>query len=342
MLSASARPTLRKGASDSRCVSIAVVALLAVCRPALAQNVAACNAAYERADLLIHGPDAGNLLDARESARTCAETSCRPWMIKDCTQWLADLDRRIPSVVFLAKDDRGNDVTDVTVSEGDQVIARRLDGRAIEMNPGERTFVFVGPGGPRVERRSLIREGEKDHVVEVRLDVADAPGGASPAGRAQGVPDGTEGSTGNAGLEDHSSARASASRGRLDVAGTSSRPQEIPWHTLGYAVSGAGAIGLALGSILGAIAIVDNGASNANGHCTEGCDADGASLRRRAVDEANASTIACALGAVLLAPGLSLLVIAPSAQKPSSPANAVRWAPVVTSSTVGWAFHGVF
>jgi hypothetical protein len=321
---------------------MAVVAVLFACPPALAQDIATCNAAYERADLLIHGPDAGKLLEARENVRTCAGTSCQPWMIKDCTQWLSDLDRRIPSVVLVARDASGNDVTRVVVSVDQKVIARWLDGHAIDVNPGERTFVFEAAGARRIERRSLIREGEKDQVVEVTFSDLERTKGASLSDGAtkEGLRVNVD-SSGTAGGAPRASAGTTVLglRGGLDVGAAPSPNRGFPWRTLGYAVGGAGAVVVAIGSVFGVMAIVNNSASNADGHCAGGCDSYGASLRHRAIDEGNASTVAFAVGAALLATGGSVVVLAPRRSKPSSLLN---WSPVVSSSTAGMAFSGAF
>jgi hypothetical protein len=262
----------------------------------------------------MHASGSSKLLEARESVRICVNPSCQRWMVKDCTQWLSELERRIPTAVLLAKDSRGNDMIDVTVSVGTEVTASTLDGHAIEMNPGARIFVFEAADGRRVERRSLILEGVKEQVVAVTFD------------------DPTLGKNGPAPVEP---SRDRPIPGRLDAARSSEgegsaaanvpglpatsiedvNHSGIPWRTIGFAVGGTGAAGIALGSVFGILAIVSNRASNANGHCTAGCDSEGVLLRHRAIDEANVSTVAFAIGGVLLAPGVSLLVLVPPARK---------------------------
>lgn len=351
MLSASARSTAR---TRTRCLrrAVAVAAsMMAVSPWAVAQDKATCNAAYERADLLVHGPDADKLIEARESLRTCAGTACQAWMIKDCTQWLSDLERRVPSVVLLAKDARGRDVTAVTVSVDKQVLTKRLDGRAIELDPGERTFVFEGPHGQRIERRALVREGAKDQVVQVTFDDSRGTADASSSADARRRPDVRPGSSATS--PSSSSARAAEPGGGARFAQTPTRTKGMPWRTLGYAVGGVGAAAVTVGSILGVMAIANNSASNAHGHCTGGCDPEGASLRYRAIDEASASTVAFAIGAGLLVSGVSLLLFGPSDSTsgalrglPRAPfkmgSGLLTWSPIVSPHTTGMALSGEF
>ena len=351
MLSAPARSTARTRTRCPRRAMAVAATMMAVSPRAVAQDKATCNAAYERADLLVHGSDADKLIEARESLRTCAGTSCQAWMIKDCTQWLSDLERRVPSVVLLAKDARGRDVTAVTVSVDKQVLTRKLDGRAIELNPGERTFVFEGPQGRRIERRALVREGEKDQVVQVTFDDSHGMTEASSAADARGRPDVRLGSSATSPSPPPARTPEPGSGARF--AETPTRQTGLPWRTLGYAVGGMGAAAVTIGSILGVMAISNNSASNANGHCTGGCDPEGASLRYRAIDEASASTVAFAIGAGLLLPGVSLLLFAPSESTrgalrgpPRTPqengSGFLRWSPVVSSNITGMALSGEF
>ena len=117
-------------------LGLLVVALPSVAR---ADDTATCNDAYEGADVLVKQGGA-RLLEAREKLRVCARPSCKAWMVKECTKSLAEVQARVPSVVLVARDAEGRDVVDVTVKTEDQVeLTRRLDGRAVELGPGERT-----------------------------------------------------------------------------------------------------------------------------------------------------------------------------------------------------------
>jgi hypothetical protein len=88
--------------------------------------------------------------------------------------------------VFSAKAN-GEDVTDVKVLLGDEVLAESLDGRAVQMDPGTHSFVFESAKHGQKEAKVVIKEGQKAQSVEVEF-APDAPiaaattNGAEPSG----------------------------------------------------------------------------------------------------------------------------------------------------------------
>jgi hypothetical protein len=83
----------------------------------------------------------------------------------------------MPSITPRARDSQGNDQTDVRVLEGGKVLAEKLDGRAIPIDPGPRRLRFERAGSPPVEQTIVVREGEKARPIDV---VFAAPPAASP------------------------------------------------------------------------------------------------------------------------------------------------------------------
>src|SRR5438067_7939921 len=125
----------------------------------------ACNAAYEDADLLVHGKTSAKLLEARDDLHVCSAASCKAWMVKDCTKWLVDVEARIPSVVVTATDEVGAHVVDAAITADGNAFSSRLDGRAVEIDPGEHVFVLTLPDGRTATQRALVREGQKAQPV---------------------------------------------------------------------------------------------------------------------------------------------------------------------------------
>lgn len=82
-------------------------------------------------------------------------------------------------------------------------------------------------------------------------------------------------------------------------------------RVVAYVLGGAGAVGIAVGAGYGIDAISKNNASNANGHCTDGCDSVGKPLREQALSSATVSTVAFAAGLAALAAGVVLYVVTP-------------------------------
>jgi hypothetical protein len=167
----------------------------------------------------------------------------RGQIIKDCSAWLAEVDRSIPSVVLSAKTPAGVVRTDVTVSIDQKVIATQLDGRAIDVDPGSHVFQFAAPNSVPATLTVLVLEGTKNQRVEATLAEpiletihAPVPAVVSPGPRLSGavaVPP------------------ASGSKG-------------APVWT--YAAFGVGAAGLVVGSVFGVLALSTK--SNLDSACT--------------------------------------------------------------------------
>lgn len=134
-------------------------------------NSATCVKAHHDAQLLRRER---KLKEARARLVTCAGQSCPDLVQKDCSKWLDQVSKAIPSVVISAKDEGGHELTDVTVSVKDHLAPRPVDGSPIELDPGAYHFVYQRPGGKRIERSVVLQEGVQNRLVEVEF-----PGGRS-------------------------------------------------------------------------------------------------------------------------------------------------------------------
>jgi hypothetical protein len=126
----------------------------------------------------------GDLRAAREKLLTCSREPCPKVVIDECVPWLAEVEHAMPSVVLQARTADGDDASDVSVSLDGRRIATRLDGRAIDVNPGEHILRFEPSSGAVVERRVLVAEGEKDRIVRVEVGAIAsvlAPASSPPA-----------------------------------------------------------------------------------------------------------------------------------------------------------------
>lgn len=137
--------------------------------PAAPANV--CSDSYQQAQITRREGKSA-LLQARAAARTCLSSSCQGWMTADCSQWLGELDARIPTVVFSAKNSADRDLVEVAVRVDGRELATQLDGRAIEFEPGSHTFVFVAKDGAQLEKQVVVREGGKAQVVSVVFEAS--------------------------------------------------------------------------------------------------------------------------------------------------------------------------
>jgi hypothetical protein len=86
-----------------------------------------------------------------------------------CATWLESIERALPTVVIDARNATGAALADVRVEANGELLAERLSGRALELNPGEYVLRFRH-GSQTVEVHTLIRESEKYRALEVRFD----------------------------------------------------------------------------------------------------------------------------------------------------------------------------
>jgi hypothetical protein len=112
---------------------------------------------------------------ARLKFLLCAQPTCPMVVRNDCAGWLADVDKVMPSVVVQARDTRGVELTDVRVSVDGDVLAERLDGLAIPVDPGVHLFQFERSGVPALQQQILIREGEKGRALPITLATDPSP-----------------------------------------------------------------------------------------------------------------------------------------------------------------------
>jgi hypothetical protein len=118
--------------------------------------------------------DAGKYRAARASFLQCARDECPAVVLKSCAGWLRELDDLAPTLVLDARDEQGGDLAEVTVTFDGATIASRLDGRPIEVDPGEHVIRFERVGSVALEQRIILRAGEKARVLKVTLR-AEAP-----------------------------------------------------------------------------------------------------------------------------------------------------------------------
>jgi hypothetical protein len=194
-------------------------AVAAFARPVLADGKQVCNDAYTSAQML---RGAKKLLQARDQLRVCVRAECT-WRVADCGKWLGEVEANIPTLVFEAKDGRGNDLSAVKVTMDGQPLADTLEGGSIQVDPGEHRFAF-SDADAHAEKTIVVREGERDRHVRVVL------GPASAAGQV-----------------------ATASPSAESTADGSTQ------RTIGFVVGGIGIAGLVVGSVFGALALVDQG-----------------------------------------------------------------------------------
>jgi hypothetical protein len=268
---------------------------------------ASCVAANEAAGPLRR---AGKLREARARLRFCSAQSCPGVVRKDCVAGAAQADADVPTIAFSVHDADGNDLSAVHVSLDGQPLAERLDGTALEVDPGEHLFKFESPAMPTVEKRLVIVEGEKNRHERVQMGEPKAVVvvGPRPTPFAPAAP-----------------APPALSNDRRNV---------------GFAVGGAGLVLLAAGGASGLVATLKWGdAKDACGptfpvSCANKSGA--ASDRSTALTTSTLADIGLAVGGVALVAGAVIVLTAP----PPGPRDA-RSATLTLAPQVGPQANGV-
>jgi hypothetical protein len=270
---------MRPGAALTFACLVAGAGVFAPVAAASGPSKRECVAASENAQDLRVG---GHLHDAREKFSACVSASCPRPVREDCAQRLAEIDQSMPTVVLAAKDPAGEDLFAVSVRIDDRPVVERLDGSAVDVDPGEHKFTFQTEGEPTVEKTVVVREGEKNRTVQVVLGTAAAPPAAPVARLPPSPPPATGG--------DGSTQRA-----------------------IGLVVGGGGVIAAAIGGVLGVTSKVlyNHAVDDECGHMKDGCTAQGIRDWHTVKVEALASTVSFAAAGVLLAAGTTIYFTAP-------------------------------
>lgn len=162
----------------------AVLSLSTVTAPAFAED--ACLDAYDGSQRLRRQ---GKLLEAREQLLQCAQEQCPEAVAKECTRWLREVTESLPTVVFGVRDARGQDVGDARVTSQGKVLAPRMDGRAVALDPGQHSVRFELPDGRAIDKTIVVREGEKNRLIELSLPAPAEPKKPAPAPKPTPPPD---------------------------------------------------------------------------------------------------------------------------------------------------------
>src|SRR5580658_2513987 len=163
------------------CAALLTVSVGGVVRMAHAADptTADCLAASEAA--LKSGND-HKLRAERSQLLVCAAPSCPTDIRKECGGRIDELNAQIPTIIFQAKDATGKDLSAVKITVDGEVLAERLEGTSLSIDPGNHTFVFETASQPVVQEQLFVTEGEKDRHERIVFGAASAgPSAPVPA-----------------------------------------------------------------------------------------------------------------------------------------------------------------
>jgi hypothetical protein len=265
-------------------LAIAVMAALLAAEDVYAADptLTECVAANEKAGPLEH---AGKLRAARASLMQCVALSCPALVRDDCIKGETRVELAIPSVVFVAKDPAGNDLSAVRVSVDGVLLADKLLGNALDVDPGEHSFKFEAVGLPPLEKSLIIQVGEKNRRESVVLG----------AGVGRGRPN---------------TPAALPPMATTEQPRTSGATQKVA----GIAIGGIGALGIVVGSVFGLEANAKW--KDAEKGCSPNCAAT-ATARTDATQAhqyATVANIALPVGGAAVLAGIMLWTLVPRAK----------------------------
>jgi hypothetical protein len=196
-----------------------------------------------------------------------------------------EVNAQIPTIVFSAKDPKGADLSAVKVSMDGEVLAERIEGAALSIDPGEHTFMFETAGQSPVTEKLVIVQGQKDRREQITFRQG---GAAAPTQAAPSTPSPT------------------------DSGGRGIGTQKV----LALVAGGLGVVGLGVGTVVGVIALSKK--SDAQNVCPNDCPTeDGVNKWNDATSTGNISTIALIVGGVGVVGGAVLWFTAPSGSSSS-------------------------
>jgi len=111
---------------------------------------------------------------ARAKLLICSSESCPADVRTECIGRVSEIDASMP------KDSAGAIVFAVKVKADGALLAERLRGSALPIDPGEHTFTFEAAGRPNVEKHLMIFEGEKLRRERVEFEAVATPSPAAP------------------------------------------------------------------------------------------------------------------------------------------------------------------
>jgi hypothetical protein len=117
-----------------------------------------CARSFEQAQRL---RNAFHYIDAGAEALKCANPACGPLLSEECGKIYGELQAVMPSIVFVARDESGNDLTNASVLVAGNALPISVDGTPVTFDPGSHEFTFTAEGFEPLVQSAMIRTGER-------------------------------------------------------------------------------------------------------------------------------------------------------------------------------------
>lgn len=134
-----------------------------------AQTARECAYAFEHSQIKERD---GKLLAAQRLASKCARAACPDVIRAECIGRHRALAKSMPSLVIVARDASGKDVVDAKLLIDGVEVRARLDGKAIEVDPGTHELRIEAPTRAPVKQTVVVAQGEKHRMMVITLSGA--------------------------------------------------------------------------------------------------------------------------------------------------------------------------
>ena len=109
------------------------------------------------------------LRSADENFVACSRAECPAEIQSECRANLSEVRRRMPTISLRARDENDEDVQAVRVYVDNVLLTDGIGGRALSIDPGSHQLRWEVDGYRSDAMAIVVREGEKERFVDVRL-----------------------------------------------------------------------------------------------------------------------------------------------------------------------------
>ena len=110
---------------------------------------------------------AGRLVEASQLFTKCSNQACGGFLWQECASSHTRLHASLPSVVPVVLDEGSDPLVDIQVQIDGQLVASRLDGLAVPVDPGQHELSFSTAAGVFASKTITVIEGEHNRPVAV-------------------------------------------------------------------------------------------------------------------------------------------------------------------------------
>jgi hypothetical protein len=139
---------------------------------------AECAQAYESSQ---ESRAAGHLQETRQKLSVCARSECPSFVQKDCSRWLQEVERELPSVIVQATGLGNDDASTVSVKIDGNPVPDALRGSAVTLDPGRHELVAERPGHEPLTRVIVAQQGVQNRAITLDFTEASPPPAPSAA-----------------------------------------------------------------------------------------------------------------------------------------------------------------